>query len=331
MRTERRYPRCIVLFFTVVAIAAVGCGDDDPVNPPGGGGPTGITSYDQTYDWACAFSEDCQDVFDIALTAGAMVNFSAIDITGNSVCQIALYGPGTALGGENLFTGTTDELRCNYVSGCGNNTGGQAVSNFEVPATGTYRLAVTRDWGNSCGGAGTYRLMITSDTKFSGVTQTVDDVQSLATTWTCPMTNYDEVGSWSCATSTTCQDVYDIHFEQGTTVSFSATQITGNSVCQIALYGPGVALGGTNLFTGNTTELRCNYVSGCSNNTGGQTVTNFSITTTGVYRLAVTRDWGTSCGGSGNYRLQIHADTPFTGLVATVNDAATLASGVSCP
>ena len=145
------------------------------------------------------------------------------------------------------------------------------------------------------------------------------------------ITSYDSVYTWTCATSVSCQDVFNITFSASSTVTFQATETTGNSVLQIALYGPGVALGGTNLFTGSTNELLCNFVLGCSNNTAGQTVNDFVIPTNGVYRLAVTREWGSSCNDSGTYRLIIDSDEPFSEPVQTVNDMATQAPGTECP
>jgi hypothetical protein len=311
----------------VAALPFLSCGDDDNPSKPGG---SGITSYDQVHAWDCTISENCQDVFNIQFTAGSVVTFQATETTGGSVLQIALYGPGVTLGGTNMFTLDANEYRCNFVSGCNNNVDGQTVADFRIPASGVYRLAITRDWGNSCGGVGTYRLIINSDKTFSTPNQTVDDVASQAPDSRCPL-SYDEVHDWACDTGVSCQDVFDIAFSPGSTVTFSATETTGGSVLHVALYAPGVALGGTNLFTGTTAELLCNYVSGCNSNTAGQTVSDFVIPTSGVYRLAITRDWGTSCGGSGTYRLIIDSDGPFGEPTQTVDDTATLASGTTCP
>jgi len=327
MRTIRTVI-CVAAILATGVLVTGGCNDDNSPSQP----VATITSYDQVLGWDCSTGQSCQDVFDIAFAANTTVNLTAGETTGASVLQIALYAPGTALGGANLLTNDTRELRCNFVSGCTNNTAGQTVAGFVVATAGVYRLAVTRDWGSSCGGSGTYRLTIDADKGFVAPVQTVDDVPSAATDWGCPAeeTSFDETFGWNCATSVSCQDVFDVTLTAGTTVSFEAKDTTGGSVLQIALYAPGTALGGTNLFTASTDELRCNYVSGCTNNTAGQTVSGFAVGTTGVYRLAVTRDWGSSCGGAGTYHLVITADQPIV-VAQTVDDTATLASGWACP
>ncbi len=324
---NRDKTRGIIGFGSIAVLLLIGCGDDD--NPPPTG-PVGITHYDAVHDWDCATSVDCQDVFNVQFTAGSVVTIQATETTGGSVLQVALYAPGVALGGKNLLTLDANELRCDFVSGCNNNTAGQTVTDFVVPSNGVYRLAVTRDWGNSCGGSGTYRLIIDSDVDFSTPNQTADDVATAAPGWRCPL-SFDEVLGWTCTTSESCQDVYDIEFSDGATVTFQATETTDGSVLQIALYAPGTALGGTNLFTSTNNELRCNFVSGCTNNTAGQTVNDFAIPAAGEYRLAITRDWGNSCGGSGTYRLIIASDKAFSNPSLTVDDVATLAPGWECP
>ena len=166
----------------IVGLLLVGCGDDES-NPAG---PVKVEHYDRIHGWDCVTTETCQDVFDINFAAGSTVTFRATETTGNSVVQIALYGPGVALGGTNLFTGTANELRCNYLDGCDANVDGQRVLDFVTVAGGVYRFAVTRDWGHSCGESGSYRLIIDSDTPFSIPRQTVDDIATLAPDWECP-------------------------------------------------------------------------------------------------------------------------------------------------
>ena len=309
-----------LLVLVAVSASMAGCDDNnDPASP------ASILSFDEVFDWACESGDNCQDVFDMELAAGSIMSFQATETTGGSVLQVALYGPDEPLGGTNLFTGDTSELRCDYVSGCNNNTAGQTVNDFVVPADSPLTLAATRDGGATCGGSGPYRLIIHSHSGFPGVTQTVDDEPSLATDWTCPILEYDEVLGWDCDSGVDCQDVFDIELTMGSIVTFQATEVTGGSVLQVALYGPGVPLGGTNLFTGNSNELRCDYVSGCNNNTAGQTVSDFVVPGDGLYRFAVTRDWGHSCGGSGTYRLIVASDTEFPGVEQTVDDGQSVA------
>lgn len=169
---------------------ALACGDDDnPAsmggNNNGGGNGTYTKNYNQTHDWACANGENCQDVFNITFAAATTVTFQATDVSDGSIVQLALYAPGTALGGTNLFTNTSNELRCANPGVC-TNLAGESVTDFVITNAGLYRLAITRDWGSSCGGDGTYRLAITSDKGFSQPSPTVDDKQSLAPDYECP-------------------------------------------------------------------------------------------------------------------------------------------------
>ncbi len=163
--------------------------------------------------------------------------------------------------------------------------------------------------------------------------QSVGDEPSLATDWGCPgsISGSDEVFDWACESGDNCQDVFDMELTEGSIMTFQATETTGGSVLQVALYGPGESLGGTNLFTGNANELRCNYVVGCNSNTAGQTVNDFVVPTSGLYRFAVTRDWGNSCGSSGTYRMVIDSETYFPGVDQTVDDELSLAPGWECP
>jgi hypothetical protein len=173
-------PLCVSL----IGLLLVSCGDDDSTTPSGG--TTKKTSFDHSYGWSCASGESCQDVFDVSLPAGATVTFTVTDVTGDSIVQLALYGPGEPLGGTNHFTGSVAELRCNYIDGCDTKPDGQAMTFFGIPAAGTYRLAITRDWGESCGSSGTYRLLIHSSKAFVAPKQTVDDVATLAVGTECP-------------------------------------------------------------------------------------------------------------------------------------------------
>ena len=319
-------------FMLMLASGLMSCGDDDDNGPTGN--VTKITSYDEVFEWSCEVGASCQDVFDVEFSTGTVVSFSATETTGGSVAQIALYAPGTVLGGTNMFTDDTTELLCNLMPNCSQNTAGQTVSDFTIPGDGVYRLAVTRNWGMSCGGDGTYRLLINADKEFTIPSQSVDDVATLASGTSCPAEDalvHDEVFDWACASGASCQDVFDVEFTAGSTVTFEAKDTTGGSVLEVALYAPGTALGGTNLWTGDTTELRCNFVAGCGNNTAGQTVSDFVIPADGVYRFAVTRDWGNSCGSSGTYHVVITSDTPIVSFNQSVNDVATQAAGTSCP
>ncbi len=315
----------------VLGLSACGSDDDGPADTP-----TGILNYDQVHTWDCTGvgNGNCQDVFDIEFKSGSIVSFQATETTDGSVLQVALYAPGVELGGLNLFTGNETELLCNLVNGCNSNTDGQLVADFVIPADGTYRFAITRTWFESCGNTGSYRLIIDSDTRFQEPEQSADDEASQASGWSCPgegILEFDEVYGWECTNPDNCQDVFDIEFQAGSVLDIQATEVTGGSVLQIALYAPGVDLGGLNMFTENEAELRCNWVNGCDNNTDGQSVFDFHIPQDGVYRLAITRHWGHSCGGTGTYRLIINSGTTFFEPEQSVDDEVSLATDWDCP
>ena len=186
MRTN--YLSTLVTLAAIAMTIAMACGDDDNPASTGGNNSGGYGSYtknySQTHGWTCASGENCQDVFNIRFASGSTVTIQATDISDGSIVQIALYAPGTELGGINLFTNTNNELRCATVGTC-TKVEGEGVTDFAIATTGFYRLAITRDWLGSCGGDGTYRLAITSDEAFSPPSQTVEDKQSLAPDFEC--------------------------------------------------------------------------------------------------------------------------------------------------
>jgi len=174
-----------LLTFVLIVIMTAGCSDDEECNCPTASCPDLI--FEGEYGWVCGTSEDCQDVFEIDFKANSLVTFAATDVSTGSIVQVALYAPGVALGGTNLLTGSTNEYRCGYISGtCSENEHGQLINDFLIPSAGTYRFAVTRDWGNSCGSDGTYKLMVISDREFTVESQIVDDEPSQASGSECP-------------------------------------------------------------------------------------------------------------------------------------------------
>jgi hypothetical protein len=166
--------------FAAVSVL-VACGGGDDTN-----GPQGVTSFTGNYGWTCApTGTNCQDVFNFTVTAGSVFTIRVNTVSSGSVAQLALYGPGVSLGGVNLLTGTTKELRCTTGGDCNLFIAGEHVSAITLSQAGTYRLAVTRDWGNSCGGTGTYHLEVTSTVAFQVAGQTVEDQASLASGFEC--------------------------------------------------------------------------------------------------------------------------------------------------
>lgn len=164
----------------LAVVFAVACDDSD-----GPAEPSGVTSYTETFDWECAAGTNCQDVFDFEFQAGSTISITVNQVSSGSVAQLALYGPGVALGGVNLLTGTQNELRCNETADCNAHTDGQSVASVAIAQAGRHRVAVTRHWGNSCGGSGTYALSVTSATPFVVTGQTAEDQTSQAPGFEC--------------------------------------------------------------------------------------------------------------------------------------------------
>lgn len=171
--------RKTLLLGALLAVAAA-CSDDST----NGGNPP-ITDFTGDFAWSCADGESCQDVFEFQVTAGTQLFIEVTQVSAGSVSQIALYGPGVPLGGTNLLTGTTNELRCTVAGDCGGYTAGESVGPVVLAASGTYRVAVTRDWGFSCANDGTYHLQVTASEPFTPLGQTVQDENSAAPGYEC--------------------------------------------------------------------------------------------------------------------------------------------------
>lgn len=167
------------LWPVAVLALTLSCGGSTTDESPG---PTGgVTSFSGNYGWTCPTGQNCQDVFDFTFTAGSSVTIQVNSVSDGSVSQLALYAPGVALGGNNMLTGTTKELRCLNANDCSLFTAGEQATNIAIPTTGTYRLGITRDWGLSCGASGTYHLSVTATKSFTAGGQTREDGQSAAT------------------------------------------------------------------------------------------------------------------------------------------------------
>jgi len=140
--------------------------------------------------WNCSVSQICQDVYDFDLEDGSDVEVIIHTVTGASVPRLALFGPGIPLDGINLFTGTTDDRLCV----------GQDMTDtasVTVSGSGTYRLAVGRDWGLSAGASGTYVVDVNTSLPVQPQGQTDDDVTSQASGFTCPDNNDPSLDSFN--------------------------------------------------------------------------------------------------------------------------------------
>jgi hypothetical protein len=304
-----------VTFGLLLAMGLVAnCGDDNPAQPA----PTGTKSFQVGGTWDCANGVSCQDVYDFNFSAGSTVTFAVTTVTGSSVVRLALFGPGVALDGVNLMMGSANDRQC----------GGQNESDtvaYAIATSGSYRLAVGRDWGQSAGAGGSYSLSVTSATSFTAGAQTAEDTASLAAGTDCPFTSsFEADGAWTCGVGISCQDVYDVEIEAGSELSITVTNVTGASVARLALFAPGVALSGVNLLTGSANDLSCAAQNGDENIV-------LTVAATGVYRLAVARDWGASAGATGTYRIGLVSTVPFLNPVQTVEDGTSAAAGMECP
>lgn len=138
-------------------------------------------------------------------------------------------------------------------------------------------------------------------------------------------TLYENSGSWDCALSESCQDVYEFVFQSGSRVAVIIEEVTGGSVVRLAIHAPNVNLGGTNLLTGNSDDLMC---------TGPDedaTVPNFIASSDGVYKIVITRDWGLSAGFDGTYNFVLFSDTSFEFVEQSIDDVDSLAENSTCP
>ena len=144
--------------------------------------PESALTYQEQSSWSCS-GNDCQSVWEVFLVKGS-TTVGISDLTGGSIGQIALYAPGTALGGTNLLTGDTKELAdCTQHSGCSTGTSGISKS-LTLAATGLYKFTATRNNNYSCGGSGNFQLSITSSYPVCS-NLTTSDAATQASGFTC--------------------------------------------------------------------------------------------------------------------------------------------------
>jgi hypothetical protein len=275
--------------------------------------------FSTTGSWNCASGVSCEDVYDFGLAANTTVTIQLSGVTGASVLRLGAFAPSQLLTGPNLLTGiNSDRL-------CGGQNVGDTVS-FTAPTTGTYRIAIARDWGASAGASGNYSLAVSVDRgmTFLGSTK---NVASGATGTRCGYI-FNASDAWACATSVSCQDVFDFNTLVSTTVTVAVSGVTGNSVVRMAVFD-GSALNTTNRLNGNLADRKC------AAQNANDSATSASLPA-GLHRIAIGRDWLTSGGASGNYAVTI--TTPNAPLmpgnpVNTVDDGPSAFgnSGWTCP
>lgn len=268
-------------------------------------------------DWSCNLGDSCRDVYEIDLVAGSELEVTVDSVTGNSVPILALYAPRQGSAGTNLLTNETSDREC---VGQDANDG---ASNFIVPTTGTYRIAVGRDWGNSAGFDGTYRMTVRTDLDNSPLTLVQNDTPSPHATTVCGF-RIRRSGSWDCGLGESCQDVYDFELPADAAITVLHTNLTGNSVSRLALFEPGQGLDGVNQFWGTAYDLSC------EGQDQDQTAGPLLLTDAGSYRLAVGRNWGTSAGFSGTYDLDIFIVDGYPSVSQSADDILSQAIGPIC-
>lgn len=268
--------------------------------------------------WTCANGTSCQDVYEVDLEAGAVVTIKVSDLTGSSNARLAAFGPGESLDGNNALLGTNSDHLCAE-------QGADDEASFFTGQAGTWRIAIGRDWARSAGASGSYSVSIASSVEFPGaLTAVADDVESEAVGVLCDA-SYVIDSSWACPVGDSCQDVFSLGLEAGSSLELAVTEVTGNSVPRVALHAPGVSLGDINLLT-NTNEDRQ-----CVGQDSSDFPVPYPVSSTGTHTLAVTRDWGSSAGSSGSYRLTISAQGDhFVPPLLIDNDVDSLAPGGRC-
>ncbi|TGK19322.1 hypothetical protein EHO61_07575 [Leptospira fluminis] len=138
--------------------------------------------------WTCnlALYPNCENIYDVPVTAADTLSIAVTAVTGTSVVRLAVYAPGSALSGTNVLNGGTTDHTC--PSPPTNANQNQSVTISQALSTlGTYRIAVGRDWGSSAGGSGTYTLTLTTtQSSMTAYTKTASNVNSQATGMSCP-------------------------------------------------------------------------------------------------------------------------------------------------
>ena len=310
-------------------------GDPGATGPTGPQGPPGVTpaqlaaleariaaleSATNTFTvaggWNCAFLVNCQDVYDFVFPANTSVTIAVSGITGNSVLRLGVFGPGVALSGTNLLTGSNKDRMC----------GGQNTSDsitFDTTSAGLYRIAVGRDWGSSAGAAGSYSLAVSGNHQFTAHGITANDAASEATGTVCGVTTFTTGSGWNCAFLVNCQDVWDFETLAPGTVTVTVSAVTGNSVVRLAVFD-GAALNTVNRLNGNQADRMC-----AGQNTNDTVVT--PVLPPGLHRFAIGRDWGSSAGAAGTYTVTLTSTVQLFGNGQTENDIPSSFATTTCP
>ena len=213
---------------------------------------------------------------------------TASKVTANFV---AVYPVTVTTGGTG--TGNVKSNESAAIIDCGNG-GKTCTAPYDAGSTVTLTAtagpnSVFIGWSGGCSGAGPCSLVVSGPVDVSARFDP----------------SFTTKGTWMCANGVNCQDVYEFAFGQGAVVTIQVSGVTGSSVTRLAAFGPGVPLNGANLLTGLANDRACVGANLPDTVTFGPTVA------TGLYNLAVGRDWSKSAGATGNYTLTVTSDQPF--------------------
>ena len=143
------------ILLVVSILAFTSCSNDDDATPI----DNGITSFELDGSWNCEFGETCEDMYQFEFKEGSRISISIEEVTGSSAVSLNLSVDFGELANPNLL----NEGSLSYY-GCTGQDEEISISNIIISETGTYNLAIARDWGLSAGFDGTYKLTIISDT-----------------------------------------------------------------------------------------------------------------------------------------------------------------------
>lgn len=269
--------------------------------------------------WDCNADESCQDVYEVTLDRGALLDLQITELGEDSAAGLALYEPGDRSGDTNLLTNTRNDRVCD---GAGDNV---VAPPFEITDDGTYTVTATRDADSSSGARGRYTIAIGADAFFDKPEPQSNDVRTAAPGTQCDW-SFSAAADWSCNPDESCQDVYEIGLTEGSSIGAIVRNVTGSSVVRAALFDPGAKLSGINRYTDDTTDFAC-FAAGEE-----ATYPPIPVNTGGVHQLAIGRDSAASSGDMGSYDLRVDIRDGYgTNANAALDDVPSQASGAECP
>lgn len=101
----------------------------------------------------CGAGAKCRDTYTLRLAEGTDVQVQLDDVQGDSWARLTVNGPDQGADGTNVLTGAAADL-------CATGQDAPFDERLVPDRTGTWTIAVTRDWAASGGSVGTYRLRV---------------------------------------------------------------------------------------------------------------------------------------------------------------------------